>query len=315
MNYNVKIYDGIYGEITSQRDDFSSISIKKDIADISLATISWPIFEWIKNLDRVEICQMDDLDTIVFSGFVKLIQVHDELMDISIAGMKSLLQRKYITADITTTSFDTLMASFISQWTTVWEVLTIDRQENFTIKNDTHTKGTDIYSILEEVCGTTYAFDYDSVTRKISIKKTLGTAVDTVYTYSQYHMDNNIANVALDQSENVRNLSMNFATWVNTSIPDNISSKYGILGIDSTSLDYVGVTKEFSLSISDDTLSAWDSLTIEILWNSYITYYGTAYVVRESIIIEKWGVSKDVEISTVIAKEKTLSQLIRNLEK
>lgn len=313
--YNIKIYDGIYWEITAQRDDFISISIQKDIADISIATITSPIFEWLKNLDRIDICTLDDLDTVIFSGFAKNIKVEDETMEIPVVGMKSLLQRKFITADITTTSFDTLINTFISQWTIVGEVITIDREAEFIIKNDTHTKWTDIYSILEEICGTTYAFDYDILNRKIIVKKTLGNAIDNVYTYSQYHMDNNISSVSLEQSENIRNLSMTFDTWVNTVIEGNSISKYGILWVDSTALDYIGVTKEFSLSISDDTLSAWDSLTIEILSDSYRTYYGTAYVVRESIAIEKWWVSKEVEISTIISKEKTLSQLIVSLQK
>jgi len=313
--YNIKIYDGIYWDITAQRDDFSKISIQKDIADISIATITSPIFEGLKNLDRIDICTLDDTDTVIFSGFVKNIKIDDETMEIPVVGMKSLLQRKYLTADITTTSFDTLINTFLSQWAVVGETLTIERQEEFTIKNDTRAKWSNIYDILNEVCGTTYAFDYDILNRKIIVKKTLGNAIENVYTYSQYHMDNNISSVSLDQTENIRNLSMVFATWVNTVIDWNSASKYGILWVDSTSTEYIGVTKEFSLSISDDTLSAGDSLTIEILSDSYRTYYGTAYVVRESMLIEKWWVSKELEISTIISKEKTLSQLIISLQK
>lgn len=313
--YTIKIYDWIYWDITAQRDDFISISIQKDIADISIATISSPIFEGLKNLDRIDICTLDDIDSVIFTGFAKNIQIEDEIMKIPVVGMKSLLQRKFITADITTTSFDTLINTFISQWTVVWEVISVDRQEEFTIKNSTHSKWKSIYDILNDVCGTTYAFDYDILNRKIIVKKTIGNVIENIYTYSQYHMDNNISSVSLDQSENIRNLSMVFATWVNTVIEWNPASKYWILWVDSTSTDYIWVTKEFSLNISDDTLSAGDSLTIEILSDSYRTYYGTAYVVRESMMIEKWWVSKELEISTIISKEKTLSQLIISLQK
>lgn len=315
MNFIVKIYDWIYGDLTFQRDDFLSIDIKKDISDISVATISSPIFEGIKNLDRVQICSVDSQDVVIFEGFIKLIQPREDIMNISVVWHKSLLQRKYITADITTTSFDSLISSFVSQWTTVWETLSIDREEEFSINWDLRSKWTDIYTILNEVCWTTYAFDFDAINRTISVKKTLGNTIENVYSYSRYHLDNNITSVWLEQSENIRNLSMNFDTGIFTPISENVSEKYGILGIDSWSTDFIGVTKDFSIAISDDSLSAWDSLTLEILSDSYRSYYGSAYVVRENILIEKWGMTKDLEISTIIAKEKTLSQLLRNIQK
>ena len=310
--YNIKIYDGIYGDIIAQRDDFSSITINKDIADISTATIICPVFEWIKNLDRIDICTMDDTDSIVFSGFIKTLSPLDDIMTIELVGMKSLLQRKFITADITTTSFDTLISTFISQWSIVWETITIEREEEFIIPWDTRTKLTSIYDILENICGTTYAFDFDAMNRKIIVKKTIWTIVDTVYTYSQYHMDNNISWVSLVQDENIRNIIIDSSTWSVTTIEWNPTLKYGILAISSDNTDYVWVTKEFSISISDDTLLAWDSLTLEILSDSYRSYYWTAYVVRETTNIEKWSASKELEISTIISKEKTLSQLLLN---
>lgn len=309
--YNIKFYDGIYGDLSFSRDDFSKIVIEKDIADISVATIYTEIIEWIHELDRVEIEQDDE---IIFSWFVKEPRVEENTMEIQIVGFKSLLQRKFITADITTTSFDYLISSIISQWLSIsWETLTVERDEEFVIKNETRSKWSTIYSVLDSVCSDKYAFDFDILRKKIKVKKTLGKTVDRLYTYSPYHLDNNIVSVRMVENENLRNLSINFDTLAITPIENLPSSKYGVLAKESRGEDYVWVTREYEMSIMDDSLSAGDSLTIEVIGNSYIEYYGEAYVVRETITIEKWWMSKEVEINTIIKKRKTITQTVLDL--
>lgn len=312
MKYIIKFYDWIYWDIKLQRDDFSLVDIKKDISDVSTGKIILPIFEWLSHLDRVDICMNDDLDTVIFSGVIRTIWVESdsENIAVNITWMKCLLQRKHIKTDITTTSFTTLINTVVSQWATLGETLTVDIEEEFTIENDTHSKWKSIYDILADVCSDKYAFDFDALLKIISVRKTLWTEVDKVYTFSNYHLDNNIAKVSLIQDENIRNLSMNIDWGTQSEVEWYSKEKYWLLSFDSTNKDTQWILKDFSLSILEDELSAWDSLTVEILGNTYIEYYGFAYVVRENLTITQSGITKEVEVSNIISKEKTLTNLI-----
>lgn len=147
-------------------------------------------------------------------------------MVIEITGMKSLLQRKHIKTDITTTSFSTLMNSILSQWTTIGETLTAEIEESFTIPNDTHSKGKSIFDILSDVCTDQYAFDFDAIQKIIHVKKTLASSVEKVYTFSKYHLDNNIAKASLEQGENIRNLSMNIDGGTQSEVEGYSKEKY-----------------------------------------------------------------------------------------
>lgn len=313
MKYIAKFYDGIYWEIQYQRDDFSLIEIKKDISDISIATLIFPLFDGLKELDRVDICSTDGSDdTVIFSGVLRFLKVESDSTNliIKVAWMKSLLQRKHIQMDITTTSFSTLINTFISQWSSLWETLTAEIEEEFTIENDSHSKWKSIFDALSDVCTDQYAFDFDAIKRVIHVKKTLWTVIDKVYTFSNYHLDNNIAKARLEQSENIRNLSMNLDWNTQSEVEGYSKDKYWLLSFDSKSKDTRWIIKDFSLSILDDSLSAGDTLTVELLWNSYLEFYGSCYVVREAIRIKQSGITKAIEVSNVIAKEKTLTNLI-----
>lgn len=109
--------------------------------------------------------------------------------------------------------------------------------------------------------------------------------------------------------------------------------KYGVLvshsDKDRMSEDY-GIAREFSLVLRDETLSAGDALTLEIIgknyaeqkieqgWSvsagkiagDYLSYFGEAFVLREKIVIENGFFDKTLEIGTKIRKQKTLTDLL-----
>ena len=105
--------------------------------------------------------------------------------------------------------------------------------------------------------------------------------------------------------------------------------KYGVL-INHSDIgrkkNEFGIGREFDIDLNNMDVSAGDEITLEIIgknyrdfiirggWSSevdgvvgdYISYYGTGYILKERIYIERGKFHKIVEISTKIKKQKTL---------
>lgn len=109
--------------------------------------------------------------------------------------------------------------------------------------------------------------------------------------------------------------------------------KYGVL-INHSDIgrkkNEFGIGREFDIDLNNMNVSAGDEITLEIIgknyrdfiirggWSSevdgvvgdYISYFGTGYILKERIYIERGKFNKTVEVSTKIRKQKTLIEVL-----
>lgn len=309
----IKIYDGIYGDIKFQIDTAYSIEIKNDIADISSCWFEIDVVSGISYYDRVDICMSDDLDTVIFSGFIRGISPTLTRIVVRCLGFKALLQNKHIRSDISGTSMNTIVSTALTNFSTLGETILWTSDEDITQTEPwSFSKWDTLYSIIDSFAWETYSFDYDPFTLSIRFTKNPWETREGIYTYSPYHIDSYITDVSMDAVANISNRIVDFETLAIENDDSYIQSKYGILTSNKNEWTYNWVRKDFSFKISDDSLSAGDKITIDVLGNEYISFYWEAYVVRETIEFVWWFLKKELEIATVIAKEKTLTQILRN---
>lgn len=326
----IKIYDWFLWDMKFQVDSFNRIEIRKDVTDISTATIQIQIKSWLQMLDRISIyeaCTTEDI--LIFDWYITSIEANIHTLTVEVIDWKAVLKKKRCLDEITNTNGVSAINSLISLWNnTTWENLSLETNESFTGKYN-FSKWSDFYSCIESVIWEDAFFDFDISSGKIRISKVLGKNRDKTYTYSLYHQDSNITNIETSITENIHTHTRNFETNITETIQAN--NKYGILMSDKKDAEKNWISQEHDISIVDNTLEAGDVFTLEVIgknyneqymqtgWSTsqtdilisdYISYYGQAYVLREEITIE-WGKKqKTLEVWTKIKKKQTLTDLL-----
>lgn len=187
---------------------------------------------------------------------------------------------------------------------------------------------------MSDLIGEKMVFSYDIKKNHITIKKCLGKKItNEIFTFSENHIDSQILKISTKFSENICNMTYDTENKKKLQIDGFPVGKYGVL-INHSDIgrkkNEFGIGREFDIDLNNMNVSAGDEITLEIIgknyrdfiirggWSSevdgvvgdYISYFGTGYILKERIIIDRGQFSKTVEVSTKIKKQKTLTEVL-----